>query len=132
MNINQDLIISFTEPALSIKQKEDKLQIQTKESVSVVTPLYHKDFLGLDYENSGHTGFASEKQLSVLVPKNLSVFPKSTLKNRNAKIYLDNDGTAEQSTIQDVFNLKLRTVSEIPQDIQTGDYIFLEINKNNG
>ena len=60
----KDIIIAFDEPVLSINQKEeDKLRIKTQEAVSVITPLYHKDFLGLDYESSGHTGFASEKDI---------------------------------------------------------------------
>ena len=67
-----------------------------------------------------------ESVVSLFVPKALSVLPKSELQNRESKIYIDNNGTAEQTTIQDILDLKLRTVSEIPENLKTGDYIFLE------
>ena len=67
--------------------------------------------------------------VSLFVPRGLSVLPKSDLTNRESKIYLDNNGTAEQTTVQELFDLKLRTVTSVPDNLQKGDYIFLELTK---
>lgn len=91
--------------------------------------MYHSDLHVLDYESSGHTGFASEKQLSILLPKNISILPQNNLTNRQAKIYLY-DPTLEtketQVSVQELFDSKIKTVESVPSNLQNGDYIFLE------
>lgn len=93
----------------------------------------HDKLNNLDYANSGHTGFASEAQVRLLLQKDLSVLPKNNLSNRNSQIYLY-DGNAinkeTQVTVSDLLNAKIKTVDTVPDDLQRNDYIFLEINNN--
>lgn len=139
------ICLNFKEsPPIDLNIIENKICANLSNELNVISSQQHKDLLGLSFEESGHTGFASSKELSILslevqkiylevekkVPKELSVFPQSTLSNRDAKIYLDNNGTPEQTTIQSIIDLKMQTVKEIPQDIRVGDYIYLEVKEN--
>lgn len=64
--------ISFSENESSnvnINVKTPKLNINSSEKYNLVAPTYHRDLLGLSYEQSGHTGFASEEALNELKNK---------------------------------------------------------------
>ena len=110
-------------------REESPVKLETMESVSIAAPTYHRDLLGLDYESSGHTGFASATQVALLLPKDISVFPQNNLNNRQAKVYLY-DPTLEiketQVTVQELLDSKIKTVESVPNNLQNGDYIFLE------
>ena len=90
----------------------------------------HAWLKNLDYENSGHTGFASAEQVRLLLPKDISVLPKNDLTNRNAKIYIYDPSLNIQETqvsVGDLFDSKIKTVQSVPDNLQTNDYIFLEV-----
>lgn len=110
-------------------REESPVKLETMESVSIAAPTYHRDLLGLDYESSGHTGFASATQVALLLPKDISVLPQNNLNNRQAKVYLY-DPTLEiketQVTVQELLDSKIKTVESVPNNLQNGDYIFLE------
>lgn len=115
---------------INLKLKEESpVKLETLESVSIAAPTYHRDLLGLDYESSGHTGFASAAEVKLLLPKDISILPKNNLQNRQAKVYLY-DTTLEQKetqvSVQDLLDSKIKTVESVPNNLQNGDYIFLE------
>lgn len=113
-----------------LKLKEEKpVRLESREVISIAAPTYHRDLLGLDYESSGHTGFASATEVKLLLPKDISVLPKNNLQNRQAKVYLY-DSTLEvketQVSVQELLDSKIKTVDSVPNNLQNGDYIFLE------
>ena len=115
---------------INLKLKEENpVKLETQEAVSISAPTYHRDLLGLDYESSGHTGFASAREVKLLLPKDISILPKNNLQNRQAKIYLY-DPTLEvketQVSVQELLDSKIKTVDTVPSNLQNGDYIFLE------
>lgn len=122
-------LIFENSPEIGVKVRSDHLCVDLSQELSIIPPTRHSDLLGLDYEASGHTGFASAEALSVLVPKRLNVLPRSALRNRDALVYVDNDGTPEHATMRGILDTKIRTATTIPDDFQQGDYIFLEVQK---
>lgn len=101
------------------------------QTMTIIASQNHDDLQHLDYEHSGHTGFASAEQVSLLLPKNISVLPKNDLTNRNAKIYIYDPSLQEtQVSVGDLFDSKIKTVQSVPDNLQTNDYIFLEVKKN--
>lgn len=126
----QTVHIDFQDEDTKIKiQNEKPLAIDMRDGVSIAAPMYHRDLQGLDFESSGHTGFASEQQISILLPKDISILPQNNLQNRNAKIYLYDPSQSNKETqvsVGDLLNTKIRTVSSVPNNLQNGDYIFLE------
>ena len=116
-------------PKAEVRIRRNDIEADVRQELRIVPPTEHNALLGLDYEHSGHTGFASQKEISVLVPQNLSILPKSNLNNRDAKIFLDNNGRAEYTTVGETLNAKIRTVRTMPDDLKTGDYIFMEMKK---
>lgn len=126
----KDIRISFQDDEAKIKAKDEKIKLELEESLNLLSETqYHRDLQGLDFESSGHTGFASEKQISILLPKDISILPQNNLQNRNAKIYLYDPSQSNKETqvsVGDLLNTKIRTVSSVPDNLQNGDYIFLE------
>ena len=126
----KDIRISFQDDEAKIKVKDEKIKLEMEESLNLLSETqYHRDLQGLDFESSGHTGFASEQQISILLPKDISILPQNNLQNRNAKIYLYDPSQSNKETqvsVGDLLNTKIRTVSSVPDNLQNGDYIFLE------
>ena len=94
---------------------------------------YHNELQNLDYEHSGHTGFASQKELNILeqkvVPKDfstLSIIPNDFDKS-DAYVYVDYNNTSNKVTISNIVDKKIRTVEEVPSDWKINEYIFEEI-----
>lgn len=95
----------------------------------------HKELLGLDYESSGHTGFASESRVSLLeqkveetyVPKRLSLFPElsSNAERKRVTLFAEYEGESYKVSM-DRLGTQIKTVTNKPSDMQVGDYIFLE------
>lgn len=103
------------------------------QTMTIIASQNHDDLQHLDYEHSGHTGFASEKQVELLLPSDISVLPRNNLANRDAKIYLYDpsvEGGKTQCTVGELLDSKIQTVSAVPDNLQLNDYIFLEVNKN--
>ena len=63
------------------------------------------------------------------VPKRLSLVKEVEAKDDRSKIYLfvDNNGRDAKISLKDINSKILRTVNEVPTDLQVGEYIFLEI-----
>ena len=94
---------------------------------------YHNELQNLDYEHSGHTGFASQKELNILeqkvVPKDfstLSIIPNDFDKS-DAYVYIDYNNTSNKISISNIVDKKIRTVEEVPSDWKINEYIFEEI-----
>lgn len=116
-----------------------QLNLSVKDTFTLVIPGTHKDLQGLDYENSGHTGFASQKELSILkenvLSKDLSILPSLNINADRSKvnIYVDNNGMPSKISAKNLLSTLIRTTTSIPVDLQDGEYIFLEKgNDNNG
>ena len=118
------------EKKASLDSKGLRVSVSDKINVTQITGNSDHDKLNnLDYEHSGHIGFASSEQVKLCLSKDLSVLPKNNLQNRNAKIYLYDDMLSvkeTQTTIQELLDAKIKTVSSVPDNLQNGDYIFLE------
>lgn len=73
----------------------------------------------------------SRAEREEMVPRRLNVFPIIDAKNdnQNAYLYVDNNGTPSKISILDIpGKTSVKTVKEIPTDMEVGEYIFLEIN----
>ena len=119
INVRQNTIKN-----ISLKQKE----IDIDKSINVLPQYDHSKLNNLDYENSGHTGFASSKDLENYVPKQLSILPKvDDSHNRSSiLIYANDNGKSCYISMKDMLSKQIRTSSEIPSDMQPGEYLFLE------
>lgn len=111
--------------------KEDPIKINLEEKLNIIRPTQHNELKGLDFESSGHTGFASSKQLEELdnrvVPRRLNMF--STVENsdrRKCILYVDNNGKDSQISMAEMLSKIIRTSDARPADLQTGEYLFLE------
>lgn len=121
--------IRFNEDNIKVNiDKPNEIQVGLNDRLNIIAPTNHNELLGLDYEHSGHTGFASSKDLENYVPKKLSLLnPLNSSSDRNkVLLYVDNNGQDCNITMNDLLDKKIRTVVEIPNDYQVGDYLFLE------
>lgn len=84
----------------------------------------HSKLDNLDYENSGHTGFMPAK-LSLL-----PVVPKA-VQNGHLMLSTYNTNTEETNSIEfdDLRKRIIKTSTVLSSDDQKGQYIFIEINK---
>lgn len=95
----------------------------------------HSKLDNLDYEHSGHTGFASEERVNLLeqlkVPKRLSTLSNVNNTDDRSKMYLyvDNDGKDNKISLKQALSTLIRTSDEIPNDLQIGEYVFLKLDK---
>lgn len=121
INVRQNAIKN-----ISLKQKE--IDIDIDKSINVLPQYDHNKLNNLDYENSGHTGFASSKDLENYVPKQLSILPKvDDSHNRSSiLIYANDNGESCYISMKDMLSKQIRTSSAIPSDMQPGEYLFLE------
>ena len=121
INVRQNTIKN-----ISLKQKE--IDIDIDKSINVLPQYDHSKLNNLDYENSGHTGFASSKDLENYVPKQLSILPKvDDSHNRSSiLIYANDNGESCYISMKDMLSKQIRTSSAIPSDMQPGEYLFLE------
>lgn len=121
INVRQNAIKN-----ISLKQKE--IDVNIDKSINVLPQYDHSKLNNLDYENSGHTGFASSKDLENYVPKQLSILPKvDDSHNRSSiLIYANDNGKSCYISMKDMLSKQIRTSSSIPSDMQTGEYLFLE------
>ena len=125
--MSNDIKIIIDEPNNPIKiNMSDKLNI-------IRLTDYHNELQNLDYEHSGHIGFASQKELSILeqkvVPKDfstLSIIPNDFDKSE-AYVYVDYNNTSNKVSISNIVDKKIRTVVETPSDWKNNEYIFEEI-----
>ena len=124
------------EQKASLDSKGLRVSVSDKINVTQITGNSDHDKLNnLDYENSGHTGFASETRLNAVaqatVPKRLDVLPvMGNMSNRGtAYLYVDNNGTSEKVSIRQALATLIRTDTKKPDDMQVGEYLFLKKEK---
>ena len=84
---------------------------------------YHNELQGLDYEEAGHTGFTPSR-LSLL--NNVG----SDVTNQRLVVMANVDNVASKITANDLRKRMIRTESSIPNDLQVGQYLFLEKSNN--
>lgn len=111
--------------------QEDPIKINLEEKLNIIRPTQHNELKGLDFESSGHTGFASSKQLEELdnrvVPRRLNMFSKvENSDRRRCILYVDNNGKDSQISMAEMLSKIIRTSDARPADLQTGEYLFLE------
>lgn len=113
----------------NINIKQNKLNINTNTAINILPVKDHNQLNNLDYEHSGHTGFASQKELENYVPKKLSLLPDvdSTSNRASILLYADDNGKSCKISIKDMLSKQIRTSSVIPDDLQEGEYVFLEL-----
>lgn len=124
------------EKEASFGSKELRVSVSEKINVTQITGNSDHDKLNnLDYEHSGHTGFASETRLNAVeqatVPKRLDALPvMGNMSNRGtAYLYVDNNGTSEKISIRQALATLIRTDTKKPDDMQVGEYLFLKKEK---
>ena len=86
----------------------------------------HSALYNLDYEHSGHTGF---------MPSRLSILPEINQNDSNERltlsVYDSNSDSAKKINFSNFAARIIRTSNtQMPNDIQKGQYVFLEINNN--
>ena len=71
-----------------------------------------------------------ENQLEDFVPKRLEILPStSTMRDRSKmKIYVNDDGVPSYANLKETLGTILRLDDKIPEDMQSGEFIFLEQN----
>lgn len=124
------------EQKASLDSKGLSVAVSDKINVTQITGNSDHDQLNnLDYEHSGHTGFASEARLNAVeqatVPKRLDALPvMGNMSNRGtAYLYVDNNGKSEKISIRQALATLIRTGTEKPDDMQVGEYLFLKKEK---
>lgn len=81
----------------------NSVELELEQQLKVVMPKYHNELLGLDYEHSGHTGFASSEQLEKVKTTKATETSLGMVKigrNLNAK----DDGTLSVVTTDEAEN----------------------------
>lgn len=124
------------EQKASLDSKGLSVSVSDKINVTQITGNSDHDKLNnLDYEHSGHTGFASEARLNAMeqatVPKRLDALPvMGNMSNRGtAYLYVDNNGKSEKISIRQALATLIRTDTKKPDDMQVGEYLFLKKEK---
>lgn len=115
--------------------RQNKIFVSLGERINVVAVTNHNELGNLDFEHSGHTGFASEARLNAVeqatVPKRLDALPvMDNMSNREtAYLYVDNNGKSEKMSIRQALATLIRTDTKKPDDMQVGEYLFLKKEK---
>ena len=127
-----EIIITLETNDIDVSLDDNEINANVDDRISVIEPRNHSDLNGLDYESSGHTGFASSEQLNLLVPKRLSTIPNLDNKanRKNAYLYIDNNGSDSKVSINSMLNCFLRKGDSIPEDMQPDEYLFLELRED--
>lgn len=109
-----------------------EVDVNIDDKISIIPPYNHNELHNLDYEHSGHTGFASTEHLNLLVPKRLSVLPTldDMANNDTAMLYVDNNGNDSKISISKLRKRMIKQGDSIPTDLQAGEYLFLEIKED--
>ena len=125
-NMEQDIIIRLEneEDMIINVENEEPININLDDRISIVQSFQHKDLIGLDYESSGHTGFT---------PSRLNTLPdlNKNSNRMNVLVSVDDEGTLSKISMKEMFGLFIRQGKEIPSDMQSGEYLFLEKGDNN-
>lgn len=90
----QQVSADLETPQIDIDMSTPKLCADLGSQVkTIVMPYSHDQLDNLDYESSGHTGFASLRFVEeTTVPRRLSILPETTGFRQGGSIYVDNGG----------------------------------------
>lgn len=98
-----------------IFKEQDKVNIDFKEQITFDIPVEHNKLLNLDYDNSGHVGFASEKSLNevkeLLESSKFELDEEITEINKNIE-NLENDINSNVNVQVETLNKKVDTLEE--------------------
>lgn len=118
--------IEDIDPELKIELDDPDLKFNFDNTIQLkyIEP-DHRKLDNLDYERSGHTGF---------MPSRLSLLPDVSENTSNERLVLsafDNDNeTAGKMTVSQLADRIIKTGSgQLPNNLQKGQYIFVEIEK---
>lgn len=127
-----EIIITLESNDTDVILESNEIDTNLDNKISIIEPRQHSDLYGLDYESSGHTGFASSQQLTLLVPKRLSTLPNlsATADRTKANLYVDNDGNDSKVAMATMLSYLLRKGENVPSDMQKGEYLFLELKED--
>lgn len=102
----------------------------TKIPLSGLVDTYKADELTLTLDNETKTFKIKEEYLqNKYVPQELDIFSNiDTNKDRSKlSIFVDEEGTPKKVSMRAMLDTKIRTVNEVPNDLQENEYIYLEI-----
>lgn len=126
------LIVNFTpKKRISATVSSPTLYVDLKSQIKTLITKYHSELLGLDYESSGHTGFASTEYVQgYAVPFRLAELPQTTGFRQGASIYVDDgqNGFRMSMTALKEMNTKIivtDNVGNVDMDrLTVNDYIY--------
>lgn len=128
----EKLVATIHQNKISGAFSRNKILGSLGERINVVAVTNHNELGNLDYEHSGHVGFASEARLNAVekaaVPKRLDALNtmSNTQDRRKAYLYVDNNGESEKISIAQALSTLIRTDVKQPDDMQVGEYLFLK------
>ena len=97
----------------------DDLNVNLNDRLNVITTHNHNELHNLDYENAGHTGFTPSRL-------NLLAGVENSVSNDRLVVIANVDNVASKITARQLQDRMIRTASSIPNDLQEGQYLFLE------
>ena len=131
LNKPQQTSVSLQGQTTEVSLTRNTLNANLSSGIMRVETQNHKYLQGLSFEESGHTGFASEKQLSILreetVPKRLDqlgILPTNVERSK-VMLYADYGEQSYRVSMGEI-GTQIKTVSSVPTDMKVGDYIFLK------
>lgn len=107
-------------------QNGETYKISLKEFIDI----YKADNVTLLLDEETKTFRINEEYLqNKYVPQELDIFSNiDTNKDRSKlSIFVDEEGTPKKVSMRAMLDTKIRTVNEVPNDLQENEYIFLEI-----
>lgn len=111
---NDEIKITFEEV-----EDENPIHIDFNDRLNVIITHKHNELDNLDYEDAGHTGFTPSRL-------NLLANVGNSVNNERLVVMANVDNVASKITARQLQDRMIRTASEIPSDLQVGQYLFLE------
>lgn len=109
----QQVSADLETPQIDIDMSTPKLGVDLNSQVkTVVMPFRHSQLEGLDYESSGHTGFASEKFVEQhAVPFRLAGLQSTTGFRQGGSIYVDDGKKGFRMSMTDLKDLNTKIIT---------------------
>lgn len=134
--IKVDLPTEELVKGVSFNEETKDIYIEWQNGQTTTIPLkglidvYKADDTTLTLDNETKTFKIKEEYLqNKYVPQELDIFSNiDTNKDRSKlSIFVDEEGTPKKVSMRAMLDTKIRTVNEVPNDLQENEYIFLEI-----
>lgn len=109
----QQVSADLETPQIDIDMSTPKLGVDLNSQVkTVVMPFRHSQLEGLDYESSGHTGFASTEFVEQhAVPFRLAGLPSTTGFRQSGSIYVDDGKKGFRMSMTDLKDLNTKIIT---------------------